>query len=131
MNKIATKTDEGGMKRFLIFPALFPPLALVVFTAPDGFKNLLDWMVASYAIAVIPALLLAWVDWMLSAKPLRVMGTAVTAALPAVLIMLFMWGGSNDLWPILMVGLVGGLPAAVCSWLSDGRTLSMNARANS
>ena len=119
------------MKRFLIFPALFPPLALVVFTAPDGFKNLLDWMVASYAIAVIPALLLAWVDWMLSAKPLRVMGTAVTAALPAVLIMLFMWGGSNDLWPILMVGLVGGLPTAVCSWLSDGRTLSMNARANS
>ena len=33
------------MKRFLIFPALFPPLALVMFTAPDGFKNLLDWMV--------------------------------------------------------------------------------------
>ena len=40
------------MKRFLIFGALFPPLALVVFTAPDGFKNLLDWMVMAYAIAV-------------------------------------------------------------------------------
>jgi len=107
------------MKRFLVFPALFPPLALVVFTAPDGFKNLLDWMVMAYAIAVVPALLLAWVDWALSAQPLRIVGTGVTAALAAVLIVLFMSGGSDELWPILMVGLVGGVPAAVCSSLSD------------
>lgn len=119
LNEIPSKTDQGGMKRFLIFPALFPPLALVVFTAPDGFKNLLDWMVMAYAIAIIPALLLAWVDWALSAKPLRVMGTAVTAALAAVLIVLFMSGGSDELWPVLMVVLVGGVPAAACSWLSD------------
>ncbi len=26
------------MRRFLIFTLLFPPLVLVVFTAPDGFK---------------------------------------------------------------------------------------------
>jgi hypothetical protein len=26
---------EGGMKRFLIFTALFPPLSLLVFIAPD------------------------------------------------------------------------------------------------
>jgi uncharacterized membrane protein YhaH (DUF805 family) len=113
------------MKRFLIFPVLFPPLALVVFTAPDGFKNVLDWMVMAYAIAVIPALLLAWVDWALSAKPLRVMGTAVTAALAAVLIVLFMSGGSDELWPVLMVGLVGGVPAAVCSWLSGPTSRSL------
>lgn len=109
---------EESMRRFLIFAALFPPLALVVFTAPDGFKNVLDWMVMAYAIAVIPALLLAWVDWALSAKPLRVMGTAFTAALAAILIMRFL-SGSHELWPVLMVGLVGGVPAAVCSWLSD------------
>ena len=117
------------MKRFLIFTVLFPPLALVVFTAPDGFKNLLDWMVMAYAIAVIPALLLAWVDWALSAKPtrLRVLGTAVTAALAAVLIVLFMSGGSDELWPVLMVGLVGGVPAALCSWLSDQSMRSQNA----
>ena len=108
-----------SMKRFVVFPALFPPLALVVFTAPDGFKNLLDWMVMAYAIAVVPALLLAWVDWALSAQPLRIMGTAVMAAFAAVLIVLFMSGGSDELWPVLMVGLVGGVPAAVCSWLSD------------
>lgn len=124
LNKIATKTDQGGMKRFVIFSALFPPLTLVVFTAPDGFKNLLNWLVEAYAIAVIPALLLAWVDWALSAKPLRVMGTAVTAALPAVLIVRFMSGGTDEFWPVLMVGLVGGIPAAVCSLLSGERTPS-------
>lgn len=107
------------MKRFVIFAVVFPLLALVVFTAPDGFKNLLDWMVMAYAIAVIPALLLAWVDLALSAKPLRVMGTAVTAALASVLIVLFMSGGSDELWPVLMVGLVGGVPAAMCSVLSE------------
>lgn len=120
---------ETSMKRLLIFPALFPPLALVMFTAPDGFKNLLDWMVSAYAIAIIPALVLAWVDWGLSSKPtrLRVMGTAATAALTSVLIVRFMSGGSDDLWPVLMVGLVGGVPAAVCSWLSDKPMRSANA----
>ncbi|CAN5505913.1 hypothetical protein BH11PSE4_BH11PSE4_06620 [soil metagenome] len=115
------------MKRLLIFGALFPPLALVVFTAPDGFKNCFDWMVEAYAIAIVPALLLAWVDWALSARPLRVMATAVTAALAAVLIVRFMSGGSDELWPILMVGLVGGVPAAVCSWLSEKPGRSANA----
>jgi len=80
-----------------IFTVLFPPLALVVFTAPDGFKNLLDWMVMAYAIAVIPALLLAWVDWALSANRLRVVGTVATAALTSVLIVRFMSGVSDDL----------------------------------
>ncbi len=106
------------MRRFVVFAVVFPPLALVLFTAPDGFKNLLDWMVQAYAIAVIPALLLAWVDWALSAKPFRIMGTAVTAALAAVLIVRFLSGGSDELWSVLMVGLVAGAPAAVCSWLS-------------
>jgi hypothetical protein len=109
------------VKRFLIFAALFPPLALVMFNAPDvimlhDFKLLdISSFQMVYAIAVIPALLLAWVDWALSAKPLRVMGTAVTAALAAVLIVRFMSGGSDELWPVVMVGLVGGVPAAMCS----------------
>jgi hypothetical protein len=116
---------ETSMKRFVIFGALFPPLALVIFNAPDVIMHhdfkLLDSssFQMAYAIAVIPALLLAWVDWALSANRLRVVGTAVTAAIAAVLIVLFMSGGSDELWPVLMVGLVGGVPAAVCSWLSD------------
>jgi hypothetical protein len=57
------------MKRFLIFTLLFPPLALAVFTAPDGFKNFFDWLVYAYPAAIIPAWLTAGMDWKLSAKP--------------------------------------------------------------
>jgi hypothetical protein len=35
------------MKRLLIF-TVFPPIALAVFTAPDTFKNLFDWMWIAY-----------------------------------------------------------------------------------
>ena len=72
------------MKRFLIFTALFPPLALAVFIAPDTFGKdpLLDWWAVgvAYMVAIIPAWLMAGVDWALSAKPtyLRIGGTAVT-----------------------------------------------------
>ena len=115
------------MKRLLIFTILFPALALVVFNAPDMIARhdfrLMDFtsLQMAYAIAVIPASLLGAVDWALSAKPnpIRVVGTTATAALTADLIALFMWGGSSDLWPVLMAGLVGGVPAAVCSWLSS------------
>jgi hypothetical protein len=47
------------MKRLLIFTALYPPVALAVFTAPDGFKNFLDWLVYAYPAALIPAWLTA------------------------------------------------------------------------
>jgi CHASE2 domain-containing sensor protein len=109
------------MKRFLIFTALFPPLALAVFTAPDGFKNLLDWLGTAYMVAIIPAWLTAGVDWTLSARPtyLRVLGTAVAGAVMSGSVAFFMWGGFREFFPALMAVLVGAVPAAVCSWLSD------------
>jgi hypothetical protein len=112
------------MKRFLIFTALFPLLALAVFTAPDTFgKNpLLDWWVVgpAYMVAIIPAWLTAGVDWTLSAKPtyLRIVGTAVAGAVITDSVALFMWGFFAGYWPVLMAGLVGAIPAAVCSFLS-------------
>jgi hypothetical protein len=121
MNAAPPKADEGGMTRFLIFPALFPALALVMFTAPDGFRNLPNWIVEAYAIALVPALLLAWVDQALSAR-FPIVGPAVVAALAAILIVRFLSGGSDELWPVLMVALVAAVPAAVCSWLS-GRAM--------
>jgi hypothetical protein len=109
------------MKRLLIFTALFPPIALAVFTAPATFKNLFDWMWIAYAVATIPAWLMAGVDWALSARPtyLRIVGTAVAAALIGDSIAVFLWGGFREPFPVLMAGLVGGVPAAVCSWLSS------------
>jgi hypothetical protein len=109
------------MKRFLIFTALFSPLALAVFTAPDTFGKYLDWLGIAYMVAIIPAWLTAAVDWALSAKPtyLRIAGTAVTGAVITESVALFMWGFFAGYWPVLMAGLVGAVPAAVCSWLSS------------
>lgn len=117
------------MKRFLTFTVLFPPLALAVFTAPDKFKNLLDWMVMAYTVAIFPAWLMAAVDWKLSAKPTydRIAGTTLAAALITGSIAFFLWGSFGELFPALMAMLVGAIPAAVCSWLSDKSMRSQNA----
>ena len=114
------------MKRFLVFTALFPPLALIVFNAPDvitrhDFKLLdLTAFGLAYGVAIIPAWLTSGVDWTLSAKPtsLRIVGTAVAGAVITGSVALFMWGFFAGTWPVLMAGLVGAIPAAVCSWLS-------------
>jgi hypothetical protein len=111
------------MKRILIYTLVYPPLALAVFTAPDGFKNFVDWLGYAYLLAVILAWLTAAVDWKLSAKPthLRVVETTFAGAAITGAIALFLWGGSPELFPILMAMLVGAIPAAVCSWLSTER----------
>jgi hypothetical protein len=109
------------MKRFLIFGALFPPLALVIFNAPDiisrhDFK-MLDFVYfgMAYTFGIIPALLLAGVDrkWHSLAR------TTIAGALMSGSIAFFLWDGFRELFPTLMVLLLGGGPAAVCSWLSD------------
>src|SRR5580704_2448883 len=124
VSKILCTEKDDSMKRFLIFTVLFPPLALAVFIAPDTFGKdpLLDWWAVgiAYMVAIIPAWLMAGVDWALSAKPtyLRIVGTAVTGAVITDSVALFMWGFFAGYWPVLMAGLVGAIPAAVCSWLS-------------
>ena len=108
------------MKRFLIFTLLFPPLALAVFTAPDGFKNFFDWLGYAYPAAIIPAWLTAGMDWKLSAKPTyrRIVGTTFSGAVITGSIAFFMWDGFREFFPAHMAMLVGAVPAAVCSWLS-------------
>lgn len=112
------------MKRFLIFTVLFPPLALAVFVAPDAISSrdfmevgLLVWMLGfAYLFAVVPAWLTAGVDWALSAKPFyfRLVATMVVAAILAELIARSL-GQRGE---VLTFGLMGAIPAAVCSWMS-------------
>src|SRR5260221_6589917 len=119
----------GGMKRFLIFAVLFPPLALVIFNAPDVIMHhdfkLLDsaTLVAAYTLMIIPALILAWVDQAFHRLGTVIAGTAI--AYLCVLIVGFPF--SEDLWATLMIGLIGAVPAAVCSWLSDKSMRSVEA----
>jgi len=111
------------MKRFLIFPALFPPLALAIFLVPEatvsgipeiGFIFLT--LAYVYPIALTPASLTAAVDWSLSGRPiyLRIAVTVIFATILAELIAHQLLGvpGSLNVW------LMGAIPAAVCSWLA-------------
>lgn len=111
------------MKRFLIFTLLFPPLALAVFTAPDGFRNLLNWLGYAYLLAMMFAWLTVAVDWKLSAEPtlLRIMGTTFAGAAITGSIAIFLSDEPREFSPILMAVLVGAAPAAACSWLSGER----------
>jgi len=111
------------MKRFFIFTLLFPPLALAVFTAPDGFKNLLSWLVYAYPLAMIPALSVTRIDWNLSAKTTRLplKPTTLAGALITGSVAFFLGGGFTEFFPALLTLLVGAVPAAVCSWLSTER----------
>ena len=106
------------MKRFLIFTLLFPPLALAVFTAPDGFKNILNWLGYAYLLAIIPAWLIMAVDWKLSANPLRIVWTTFAGALMTGSVAFVLGDGFSEFFIALMAMLVGAIPAAVCSWLS-------------
>ena len=118
--KLSITKMARGMKRFLIFTALFPPLALVIFNAPDVIMRhdfrLLDLVTLSvaYTLAVIPALILAWVDQAFHSLA----GTTIAGAAIAYLAALSIGFPFLDYRSILMIGLIGAIPAAVCSWLS-------------
>ena len=115
------------MKRFLVFTVLFPPLALVIFNTPDvimrhDFK-LLDLVTLSlaYTFTIVPALILAWVD-----QAFHSLGTTIAGAAIAYLAALSIGFPFLDYKATLMIGLVGAIPAAVCSWLSDKSMRSVN-----
>ena len=127
LNEHVLKTHQGGMIRLLTFAAVFPPGAMLVFMSPDmvskgipASDDLLAWLIASYPIAIIPALLMAAVDRALAKQPLRLAKTTAVGGLMSASVALFLWSGHADLWSVAMAFLVGASPAAVCSWLSNG-----------
>jgi hypothetical protein len=114
------------MKRFLIFTVLFPPLALIIFSAPDVIMRrdfrMLDLVTfgLAYSVAIIPAWLMAAVDW----KFHSLEGTTIAGAAIAYLTAFSIGFPFLDYRSILMIGLIGGVPAAVCCWLSRERPAS-------
>lgn len=114
-----------SMNRFIIFALLFPPIGMLVFQSPDmvskgipASEEWVAWVIASYPIAIVPALLMAWVDRVLSRQPFQVLKTTAVGGLASLLILAFL-GGLSAFWPSVMVFLLGAVPAAVCSWLSN------------
>jgi hypothetical protein len=112
------------MKRFLIFLFLFPAIATVSFYAvlyilTGAVVDSVTGPALLYVVVMGPGLVLALVDWAIAAKLKAipsVLGTTLFAYGVSVLAMEL----AGARW-ILALGLIGAIPAAVCSWLS-GRT---------
>jgi len=122
-------SGEGGMKRFLIFVFLFPGMAIAVFFAlisiwlwvalpdnPEGALLLVGW---GYVVGVVPALLCAVVDLFLRKTRIpAIIGTTLVGYGIAVLAALTIFD-YGLIGKILAFGLIGAIPAALCSWLSN------------
>jgi peptidoglycan/LPS O-acetylase OafA/YrhL len=110
------------MNRFLIFLLLFPAVATASFYAvlsilTGAAQDSGSGPVFMYLFFIVPGLLVALLDWLVakSSIPAVIATTLVTFGL-SVLAMAWALGSSKQ---ILALGLIGAIPAAVCSWLSN------------
>jgi hypothetical protein len=108
------------MKRFRIFLFLFPAVATVSFYAvlyvlTGAVVDSLSGPGIMYLVSIGPGLVLALVDWLVAKT--AVIGTTLFAY--GALVLFLAWDGSAK--DILALGLIGAIPAAVCSWLSSGK----------
>ncbi len=107
------------MKRFLIFLFLFPAIATVslyavLYILTGAEVDSVSGPALVCAVFIGPGLVLAGVDWLLAKTPVpSVIGTTLFAY--GVSVLAVTWAGTIDVW---VFGLVGAIPAAVCSWLS-------------
>ena len=115
------------MKRFLIFLFVFPAITTVSFYAviyvlTGAVVDSLSGPGIMYLISIGPGLVLALVDWLFAKMPIPgVIGTTLFTY--GISVLFLAWDGSAK--DIFALGLIGAIPAAVCSWLSreiqDGR----------
>jgi uncharacterized membrane protein YjdF len=125
------------MKRLLIFAAIAPPLGFVV--AFWVMLQIANWLAGSpntfdvaqimmlptiYLVGLIPALLAAWFDHALARRNVayRIALTALfgytITYLPLAVAFWIGFAGGPD---VLLFGLIGAVPSAVCSWLAVER----------
>jgi hypothetical protein len=113
------------MKRFVIFLFLFPAVATVSFYAvlyvlTGAVVDSLSGPGVMYLVSTGPGFVLALMDWLVVKTPIpAVIGTTLFAY--GALVLFLAWDGSAK--DILALGLIGAIPAAVCSWLSSGKPI--------
>lgn len=109
------------MNRFLIFLPLFPAVATASFYAvtyivSGAAQDSGLGPVFMYLVFIVPGLLVALLDWLVARTSVpAVIGTTFLAYGLSVLAMALLLGSSKQ---TLALGLIGAIPAAVCSWLS-------------
>jgi hypothetical protein len=118
------------MKRFAIFVLLGPVIGFVVFVLRDiaggkiygGFPGVLFGLPFAYLFGILPALVMWLEDWWLCERislPAKVVTSALTGYVAVIaLLLLNTAAGQVKLPQIISFGLVGAIPAAICSLLS-------------
>jgi hypothetical protein len=109
------------MKRFLIYLFLFPAIATaslyaVLYILTGAVVDSLSGPAFVYLMFIGPALVVALVDWLASRLSVLAGVTAATLFAYGVAVLAVTWAGTTY---VLVFGLVGAIPAAVCSWLSN------------
>jgi len=125
------------MKRFLIFAAVAPPLGFIV--AFWVMLQIANWLAGSpntfdvaqimmlptiYLVGLIPALLAAWFDRALARRNVsyRMALTALFGyAISTLPLAVAFWVGLAHGPYVLLFGLIGAVPSALCSWLAAER----------
>jgi hypothetical protein len=121
---------ERGMKRFLIFLLLGPALGLAVFVLRDiaggrifgGAVGFLVGLPFAYVFG-LPIVLVMWAEdwWMWRRIPIwaKVVTSAVTGYAASVAMLLALTSRPLSVHEVLTFGIVGAVPAAVCSLLAQ------------
>ncbi|UZE48751.1 DUF5413 family protein [Rhodopseudomonas sp. P2A-2r] len=118
------------MKRFVIFVLLGPVIGFIVFVLRDiaggkifgGFPGLLIGLPFAYLFGIVPALIMWLEDWWLCER-IPLLAKVATSALNGYLaVIALLWlntaPGQVHAPQFLTFGLVGAVPAAICSLLS-------------
>jgi hypothetical protein len=118
------------MKRFVIFVLLGPVIGFIVFVLRDiaggkifgGFPGVLIGLPFAYLFGVVPALIMWLEDWWLCERIPLVAKVATSALTGYVAVIALLWlntaPGQVHAPQFLTFGLVGAVPAAICSLLS-------------
>jgi hypothetical protein len=118
------------MKRFLIFLFIFPAIAAasfyaVVYILTGAELDSLSGPANGYLLFAGPGLVVALAGWLFARTRIPVViATTLFAYGGSVLIVASDIARTRDL---LVIGLIGAIPAAVCSWLSNKPKESANA----
>ena len=118
------------MKRFVIFVLLGPVIGFIVFVLRDiaggkifgGFPGVLIGLPFAYLFGIVPALIMWLEDWWLCERiplPAKIATSALTGYLAVIaLLWLNTAPGQVRAPQFLTFGLVGAVPAVICSLLS-------------
>ena len=121
------------MRRFLVFLFLGPLIGFAVFAVRDilggnifgGAMGLLVGLPFAYVFG-LPIVLVMWFeDWLLEGKmglwP-KLLTSAITGYVTVIALLVVATSRPLSMREILTFGIVGAIPAVVCSWLARGQS---------